>query len=131
MVVIVVMSIKNSRKFIEKMYIGRCNIWVSKKLTNSNFATYFKDELLAIDVPCKLSYGTHSYSTPKLASESQTTTEISANVKLFINPDIEIPTGSKIDVIQNGRKTKYKYTGEVAFFETHQEIRLELADKYS
>lgn len=120
-------GISVARKAIEKMYIGRCDIVVSEKFVKPNHATDFEDVIIGKRLPCKLSYGTHSYSTPKLASESQTTTTISASVKLFINPEIIVPAGSKIKVTQNGKTTNYKYTGEVALFETHQEIRLELA----
>lgn len=117
---------KSARKFIEQMYIGKCKIVVSKKVVKPNHSTSFEDVVLAEDIPCKL-----SCSTPNSASDSNTITSVSTKVKLFINPDIEIPAGSKIEVTQNGKITNYKNTGEVALFETHQEIKLNLADEYS
>lgn len=118
--------INTTREFIEKMYIGHCDIIVKRKDVNANFETIFEDEILAKDVPCKLSYNSVSSS-----EKSANATSISSNVVLFINPDIKIQAGSKIRVTQNKRVTLYSYSGEVAMFSTHQQLALELENEYA
>ena len=47
-------------------------------------------------------------------------------MKLFIAPDIEVKSGSKITVTQNGVTAEYSASGEAAVYESHKEIMLEL-----
>ena len=59
---------------------------------------------------------------------------VSQSVKLFISPELVIPPGSRIDVLRPGevpRTFRYKSSGPAAVYPTHQEIPLELAEKYA
>lgn len=115
-----------TREFIEKMYTYKCDIIVKEKVVNDNFETTFKDKELYKNVKCKL-----SYNSVLSAEKSVNKTLVFSNVKLFINPDIEIPSGSRIRLKQNGKVEYYNYTGEVALFFTHQELSLELEKQYA
>lgn len=118
--------INNTRKIIEKMYIGSCDIIIKEKVVNDNYETVFIDKVLEQNVPCKLSYdGALS------VDRTQSVSNVSANVTLFINPEIEVLSGSKIVVTQNGRTKTYSCTGDSCIFKTHQQIKLELYDTYS
>ena len=52
-------------------------------------------------------------------------------VVLFIAPEVEIPSGSKITVTQNGKTTDYCRSGESAVYTSHKEIALELFEDYA
>lgn len=52
-------------------------------------------------------------------------------VKLFLKPEKIIEPGSKITVTQNGVTTDYASSGKPAVYETHQEVILELKEKWS
>lgn len=56
---------------------------------------------------------------------------VSQSVVLFIAPEVEIPSGSKITVTQNGKTTDYCRSGESAVYTSHQEIALELFEDYA
>lgn len=47
-------------------------------------------------------------------------------VTLYIDPDLEIPEGSKITVTQNGVIGDYERSGKAAVYTCHQEVPLEL-----
>ena len=78
----------------------------------------------SIEYPCRISYKT---STPSTGDTIATATQ---TVTLFLDPDIEIPPGCDIDVVQNGRTLKYKASGVPMVFQSHQEIPLEERVKY-
>lgn len=51
--------------------------------------------------------------------------------KLFCAPELDIPPGSKIVVMQNGRETAFKNSGKSSVRDTHQEIMLEIFKKWA
>ena len=57
---------------------------------------------------------------------SDTGAAVTQGVKLFIAPEAEVKSGSKITVTQNGVTTEYSASGEAAVYESHKEIMLEL-----
>ncbi len=79
---------------------------------------------ISTEYPCRISYKT---STPSSGDKIATTTQ---TVTLFLAPDIIIPPGSDVDVIQNGRTLQYKASGVPMVFQSHQEIPLEERVKY-
>ena len=57
---------------------------------------------------------------------------VSQTTKLFIAPEITIKDGSRIEVTDVlGKKTIYKSSGQPAIYQTHQEIMLELVERYA
>lgn len=119
--------VKKSRKALESMYEGTCDIVEHKKVKKSNGATVSEDVKVLEKEPCRLSFKTITSTNPTDVGASalkQTTT-------LFINPDVKIKAGSKIVVTQNNVTTEYKQSGEPAMYDTHQEIILELFKGWS
>lgn len=108
------------RKAIEKSYIGTCSIWEYKKITRPNGSTGFEPQEVEFNIPCRVSFKTINES-----SSSQNASHAATEVKLFINPDLDIKEGSKITVTQNGRINEYGRSGEPAVYFSHQEIILE------
>ncbi len=52
-------------------------------------------------------------------------------MKLFLAPEIRVNSGSRIAVTQNGISNEYCASGEPAVYDTHQEILLELAERWA
>lgn len=115
------------RKAIEMTYDCTCNVIQTTKIKKENKSTGFVESKVAENKKCKLSFET-------VAKDSQD--DVKANViqitKLFIAPEITILPGSKIEVTDvMGKVTIYKSSGQPAIYQTHQEIVLELDERYA
>lgn len=78
------------------------------------------------DQPCHLSIE------GKAADEqSASAASIAQTTKLFISPDLQIKPGSKITVTQAGVTAMYTHSGKAAVYDTHQEIVLDLFEKWA
>lgn len=109
-----------ARKELEKTYTGKCNIYGTKLFTDENGITDEREGVLVkSDIPCLLSYE----SNPVVIQGNYGVA--TSTIVLFLSPDIEIPLNSEIEVTQNGITKKYKHSGEIATYRTHQEITLE------
>ena len=111
---------------IERGYTGRCDVFEYQKIKKENHSTGFQEIKVLENERCKVSFKSISS-----ASSSPGAAEISQEIKLFISPDLVIKEGSKIVVTQNGRTTQYKNSGTPAVYPTHQEIILELFNRWA
>jgi hypothetical protein len=117
------MDITKVRKDIEKLYFDTCNIYEYRNVVNrDDYTTNMEEVLVHENVPCKLSYISTAHTRDGLSDTQYQIT------KLFINPDIEIKSGSKIVVTRTGVSTVYKNSGAPARHINHQEIDLLLED---
>ena len=112
------------RKALEKGYTELFTVTEHQKITKPNHTTGFSDVVVIENQPCRLSFS----SSPSVKDGG--VPEISQTVKLFFAPEITVKEGSKITVTQNGVTTEYKRSGTVASYPTHNEIVLELFDKW-
>ena len=117
---------KMVKKALETLYNGICTVTVHREYEKDNGATGFRDEVVIENEPCHLSISNKS-----ATQGGQTSASVSQITQLFIRPDVDIPSGSKITVTQNGRTTDYTRSGQPAVYDTHQEIVLELMDRWS
>ena len=114
------------RKAIEKMYIGTCDVIEHRKVKDPvTKKTGFKDEPVLLAEPCRLSFK----SSPVTGSDN--TASVTQEIKLFVSPDVEIKSGSKIEVTQNGITKAYTNSSEPIIYETHQEITLKLFERWA
>ena len=109
------------RQAIERLYKGLCSVRV--KVSSVNKET---GETVFTEQPCRLSFSSRNSS-----AKDDGYNTVSQSVVLFIAPEIEIPSGSKITVTQNGKTTDYCRSGESAVYTSHQEIALELFEDYA
>ena len=109
------------RRTIEKYYDKTCTVTEYQK-TKVNGVVSFAEVQVLVDVPCRLSYKTIASN-----NETDSVSQIHQVTKLFISPDLIIPTGSKITV--DG--IDYSRSGVPAVYDTHQEIVLELFKGWS
>lgn len=115
------------RKAIESTYIGECDVIEYKTTKNKiNKRNEHKEEIVLRKQKCRISFENISNST-----QDGNTNNITQIIKLFIAPEINIKTGSKIIVTQNKKTQAYKNSGEPAVYETHQEIMLELFESWA
>ena len=118
----VVRSKGAARKAVESTYYGACDIIEYGSVKDKKSGITRQEEITVLqNQPCKLSF-------EKIAAAvgSDTGAAVTQGVKLFIAPDIEVKSGSKITVTQNGVTAEYSASGEAAVYESHKEIMLEL-----
>ena len=114
------------RKAIESRYNGLCNVYEYESVKDDVTKITSQKEVAVLEnQPCKLSFESIS------ATDSNGAPVKSMSAKLFISPDVKIKAGSKIVVTQNGETTEYSNSGSPAIYSNHQEIMLELFDKYA
>lgn len=119
----IVMDISLARKYIEKLYLDRCDIYEYQTIRDpEDFTTSSQMVLVHTDVPCKLS---KEQSKPSYDGSMELQYE---RVKLIMNPEIEVKPGSRIVITRAGKTTPYKNSGAPARFFNHQEITLVLED---
>ncbi len=112
---------------LESLWDGACDIYVRETIVNPENGRNETDEkALYTQLPCRLSY--KSISSTNEESEAAAVQQV---VKLFIAKDIEIPSGSKIVVKQEGRAGTYTKSGDPAVYRFHQEVVLEHFKEYA
>lgn len=114
------------RAAIQSLYDGKCTVTVRQEYEKDNGATGFQEIVLIEDEPCRLSFSNISST-----KEGEVAASISQVTELFISPELDIPSGSKITVTQNGESVDYTKSGVKAKYETHQQIILQLLDGWS
>lgn len=111
---------KQARKAIEELYDSKCNVTCYgpvkdpiTKITGEGTINKYDDK------PCRVAKQTLGKN-----KQTDTTNEITYEVKLIIAPELVINQGDEIEVT-NALGTKKKYTaGEGFGYHTHQEVIL-------
>ena len=114
------------RKAIESLYDDVCTITTREEYEKENGSIGFRDVIKVENEPCHLSFGTKTST-----KEGDVAASVSQVVELFIRPDLEIPPGSKITVTHQGVTTDYTHSSVSANYATHQEIILDLFERWS
>lgn len=112
---------KAHRRAVESRYEGVCHIYEMKGQKDPETkVTKQKEVPVQEGLSCNLSF---SSVVPALKQENGYKEE--QKVKLFLAPEIEVKTGAKIVVTQNGTTGTYQRSGLPAVYESHQEILME------
>lgn len=118
---------KAARKAMEDTYSGVLTVTEHRKVRNEQTKlTSVEDVVVLLNQPCKL-----SFESVAPVQQSETAAAVSQTVKLFLAPDVMISPGSKLTVTQNGVTGDYTRSGVAAVYPTHQEIMLELFERWS
>ena len=116
-----------ARAAIESTYIGVCDvIEYTDAVSGQSHFTKKSEVTVYTALPCRLSFNKHNNIYPSVPSD--TASAVSQLVKLFLAPETNIKSGSKIVVTQNGVTTTYKSSGAPSVYVSHQEIPLQLFD---
>lgn len=120
------MDLSIARKAIERLYTDSCNVIEYQEVTNPDTHITDMQEVVVYEkVPCKLSHKKIQSSGEGVAGS------LILSSQLILSPDLVIKAGSKIDVTRKGVTTSYKNSGEPARYNNHQEIILELFDRWA
>ena len=89
------------RKALQSLWTGVCTVYVRVPSPTPDPATgrtVWAVEAVAEDVPCRLSFETLSET-----QDESSAAKVTQSVKLFLDPAVPLPAGSKLTVTQNGR----------------------------
>lgn len=112
---------------IRKLFTDKCTITNCTITKDVYGATSYIDEVICTNEPCRISYSIFA----NAEDSNNGATSITQHIKLFIREDLHILAGSKITVNRNGNITQYKASGVPAIYDNHQEINLDLVEKYA
>ncbi len=116
-----------ARKAVEATYFGILTVTEMGKVKDEKSKLVKNGPVVVMEgKPCRL-----SFETLKAAGQSDSAAAIVQVTKLFVSPDVSIRPGSKITVTQDGVTTDYTCSGVPAVYPTHQEIVLELFEKFA
>ncbi len=106
---------------LRTLWTDRCTLTVREEAIDPDTRlTEFREAVRFEDGPCRLSFGA-------LAPAAGEPLSVAAQVvKLFLDPALEIPPGSKLTVTHRGRTEDYAQSGKAAIYSAHQEIPVEL-----
>lgn len=118
---------KAARRAQEQMYFGLMTVTEHKKVRDERSKlTTQREEVVLEDQPCRL-----SFVTLKSAQQTESAAGITQSIKLFLAPEITVKPGSKVTVTQDGVTADYKCSGVPAVYPSHQEIILELFERWA
>ena len=109
-----------ARKALESQYFGMMTV------TESHHVRDETTKLMEQNQPCRL-----SFETLKSAQQTESAAGITQIIKLFLAPETTVKPGSKVTVTQDGMTADYKCSGVPAVYPTHQEIILELFERWA
>lgn len=116
-----------ARKAIEATYFGNLTVTEMKKGKDERSKLTKSEPVIVLEnQPCKL-----SFETLKAAVQTDSAATVSQITKLFVSPDVTIKAGSKLTITQDGITADYAYSGIPAVYPTHQEIILELFERWA
>lgn len=116
-----------ARKAVEATYFGTLTVTEMKKAKDEKSKLSKTEPVVVLEnQPCKL-----SFETLKSAIQTDTAAAVTQVTKLFVSPDVSIRAGSKITVKQDNVTVDYTCSGVPAVYPTHQEIILELFERYA
>jgi len=111
-------NIESQRKAIETTYTDTCNVYNFEKVLNGSITSNQK-VIKYKNLKCALSQ-------KSLATTEQTQSQnkVLYDAKLFLSPDVEIETGSYIEIKRYGKVLEFEQIGEPFIYSTHQEMLL-------
>jgi len=121
--------VSSYKQAIQSLWTGVCTVYVrspSPTPDPDSGRTAWVVEAVAEAAPCRLSFETITETLPESSAAKAT-----QSVKLFIDPAVPIPAGSKLVVTQNGVTGEYTRSGEAAVYTGHKEVPLELFERWA
>lgn len=115
------------KHLLNSMYIGRLSVTIFNEEKLASGETILVQDILLDNIPCRLSNSYGNYRSFKLKNDNLVNKTYNT-ARLFLAPDIIIPIGSKINVLQDDRSYTFDYAGRSFTYHTHQEIIVESYD---
>ncbi len=115
---------------VKRLFKDVCTVYIVKKSLGGNGGTAFSKRVLFENIPCRISFDSIGYA--KLNGSMERTrftrknlipaAEISSAVRLFVEPQFDIPEGSDVYVLHDGVPLKFRASGYSATYYSHREI---------
>lgn len=105
---------------------GICTVYRKENvLDESTGRTVQKETVLYSDLPCHLSFHTVA------AAGEGAAASLAQDVRVFLAPEITVPPGCRMKIVQDGMTEYYKLSGPPAVYTQHQEIPLTLEKRWA
>lgn len=115
------------REKIEQTYEDSCSVYEQTDVFDEKTKVKKGKRVAALeDEPCRL-----SFSRLEAGEKADPASAPSQTAKLFISPDIDIKTGCVLEIKHKGRTYEYERSGQPAVYSSHQEIVLQLRERWS
>lgn len=110
------------KKAVQSLWEGTATVTVREGMLDERTGrTEPVERVTASELPCRI-----SFSAVKTTEPTEEAARVPQAVKLYIDPSVDIPEGSKITVTQKGVTADYERSGKAAVYTCHQEVPLEL-----
>lgn len=117
----------NGKSIVSRRYKDVCTVYEFVQTVNGRNHITSKAEKKKYDnIPCRLSFNSSAATTKRNLANA-----VTQQIKLFLRPDLQIDSGSKIVVTHEGRQTAYRACGEPKIYPSHQELELEIAKEWA
>ena len=117
---------------LRRLWTDRCDIYVRESAIDPGTGrTVFTERQVYADLPCRMSFRLSFETVGGVRDVGDAAVAAGQTVKLFLQPDIVVPAGSKITVRRGIHETAYTRTGRPAVFGMHQEVRMERFERWA
>lgn len=114
-----------AQKAVKSIWKDKLTVIEHQKVKKGNGATGFADVVVLENEPCKLSFQRVG------AVDQQKAAKLVQSVSLICDKALEIKPGSKLIVLHEGNETAYTQSGKPAVYSVHQEIPVELFERWA
>ncbi len=123
------MAAMTQQQALRSLWRGLCSVYVREPDPAPDPATgrnTYTERAVAEEMPCRLSFSRITETQPDNGAA-----RVAQTVKLFLDPAVELPPGSKLIVTQNGVTGYYTQSGEPAIYTHHKEVPLALFERWA
>ena len=120
--------VERMKKAVKPFYNHTCDVY--EKTVKEGEFTRFEEVRKHSSVPCRMSAKSYLFG-ENAGNNSGNLLGISKKVKLFVPPEYKITPGSRIEIVQGGKKRIYGKSGEMNFYESHNEVMVEIEKDYA
>lgn len=120
-----VANMKLAERAVKSLWRDRLTVIEHQKVGRANKTTGFEDVEVITNEPCKIIFKTVA------STDQQEAAALTQSVKLICDKALQIKPGSKIIVLHEGKGTAYKQSGLSAVYSVHQEVILELFERWA
>lgn len=120
-----VANMKLAERAVKSLWRDRLTVIEHQKVGRANKTTGFEDVEVITNEPCKIIFKTVA------SVDQQEAAALTQSIKLLCDKSMRIKPGSKIVVLHEGIATAYMQSGPPAVYSVHQEIMLEIFDRWA
>lgn len=120
--------VEKVRKAIEPLYTDRCRVY--EKRVKEGVRTCFERVVRYESIPCRVSSKSYLFG-ESASSERGNLLKVSKRVRIFLPPEYVIEPGSEIEIVRGGKKKLYGRSGEMNFYQAHNEVMVEIVKSYA